>query len=563
MLVLFETPAGFALFKVLDEGKLSKVEDLGNEFLTADSARKVVKLKAFNKFDNTSEALEAAAKLMEGAPSKGLRKFLKANCEGEALAVADSKLGNAIKEKLKIDCVHNTAVMELLRGVRSQLTELISGLGDQDLAPMSLGLSHSLARYKLKFSADKVDTMIIQAIGLLDDLDKELNTYAMRVREWYGWHFPELAKIVQDNILYAKAVKLMGNRTNAAKLDFSEILPEEVEAELKEAAVISMGTEISDLDLIHIRELCDQVLSLAEYRAQLYDYLKSRMNTIAPNLTALVGELVGARLIAHGGSLLNLAKQPGSTVQILGAEKALFRALKTKHNTPKYGLIYHASVVGQAAPKHKGKISRSLAAKTALAVRCDALGDSQDNTMGLENRAKLEARLRNLEGRDLGRLSGSAKGKPKIEAYDKDKKAGSGALITPAKTYNTAADSLLGQTPKSTAEEGEEKRETETDEKKDKKKKKKVEAEAEAEKPETEEPSKKKKKKKAEVEAEEPTKEEKKEKKKKKKQAEEEGEEADNGKDKKKKKKRKHEEEEAEPEMPAKKKEKKKKKNDE
>lgn len=65
--------------------------------------------------------------------------------------------------------------------------------------------------------------MIIQAIGLLDDLDKELNTYAMRVREWYGWHFPELAKIVQDNILYAKAVKLMGDRTNAAKLDFSEV----------------------------------------------------------------------------------------------------------------------------------------------------------------------------------------------------------------------------------------------------------------------------------------------------------------------------------------------------
>jgi nucleolar protein 58 len=98
-------------------------------------------------------------------------------------------------------------------------------------------------------------------------------------------------------------------------------LSEEVEAELKEAAVISMGTEVSDLDLLNIRELADQVLALAEYRAQLYDYLKNRMNTIAPNLTALVGELVGARLIAHGGSLVNLSKQPGSTIQILGAEK--------------------------------------------------------------------------------------------------------------------------------------------------------------------------------------------------------------------------------------------------
>uniref|UniRef100_M4F4V7 Nucleolar protein 58 n=1 Tax=Brassica campestris TaxID=3711 RepID=M4F4V7_BRACM len=530
MLLLFETPAGFAVFKVLDEGKLSNVEDLGNVFSSAESARKMVKLKAFDKFDNTSEALEAVAKLLEGTPSKGLRKFLKANCEGETLAVADSKLGNIIKEKLKIDCVHNNAVMELLRGVRSQLTELISGLGDQDLAPMSLGLSHSLARYKLKFSSDKVDTMIIQAIGLLDDLDKELNTYAMRVREWYGWHFPELAKIISDNILDAKSVKLMGNRINAAKLDFSEILADEVEAELKEAAVISMGTEVSDLDLMHIRELCDQVLSLAEYRAQLYDYLKSRMNTIAPNLTSLVGELVGARLISHGGSLLNLSKQPGSTIQILGAEKALFRALKTKHATPKYGLIYHASVVGQAAPKHKGKISRSLAAKAALAIRCDALGDGEDNSMGVENRLKLEARLRSLEGKDLGRLSGSAKGKPKVEVYDKDKKSGSGGLITPAKTYNTAADSLMGQTSK--AEES-------VKEKKDKKKKKKKADAEEEEEAKTEEPSKKKsKKKKAEVEPE--------------------TEEAITEEPSKKKKKRKHEEDTTE--MPAKKKEKKDKK---
>ncbi|KAB1996031.1 hypothetical protein ES319_D13G202800v1 [Gossypium barbadense] len=563
MLVLFETPAGFALFKVLDEGKLNKVEDLSKEFLAPDSARKVVSLKAFSKFENTAEALEAATKLLESAPSKGLRKFLRAHCDGETLGVADSKLGNAIKEKLKIDCVHNNAVMELLRGVRTQLTELISGLGAQDLAPMSLGLSHSLSRYKLKFSADKVDTMIVQAIGLLDDLDKELNTYAMRVREWYGWHFPELTKIIQDNIMYAKAVKLMGDRANAAKLDFSEVLPEEVETELKEAAVISMGTEISDLDLMNIKDLCDQVLNLSEYRAQLYDYLKSRMNTVAPNLTALVGELVGARLIAHGGSLINLAKQPGSTVQILGAEKALFRALKTKHSTPKYGLIYHASLVGQAAPKHKGKISRSLAAKAALAIRCDALGDDQDNSMGLENRAKLEARLRALEGKELGRSAGSAKGKPKIEVYDKDRKKGAG-LITPAKTYNPAADSVLSQITNTAALD-----EQDTVPKK----KKKVEAELPQIEKAAEVPAieakkeKKKKKKKADKEAglptneNEPENEEPTEKEKKKHQTED-VENAEVGE--KKKKKRKHEEQEdTESEVQTKKEKKKKKKKSE
>ncbi|XP_073310628.1 probable nucleolar protein 5-2 [Primulina huaijiensis] len=563
MLLLFETPAGFALFKVLDEGKLSKVEDLGKEFSTYESARKVVKLKAFSKFENTSEALSAATLLIDSKPSKGLRNFLRNHCEGDILAVADSKLGNTIKEKMKIECIHNNAVMELMRGVRSQLTELISGLAVQDLAPMSLGLSHSLSRYKLKFSPDKVDTMIIQAISLLDDLDKELNTYAMRVREWYGWHFPELAKIVQDNILYAKAVKLMGNRTNAAKLDFSEMLAEEVEADLKEAAMISMGTEVSDLDLENIKDLCNQVLSLSEYRAQLYDYLKSRMNTVAPNLTALVGELVGARLIAHGGSLINLAKQPGSTVQILGAEKALFRALKTKHATPKYGLIYHASLIGQAAPKHKGKISRSLAAKAALAIRCDALGEGQDNSMGLENRAKLEARLRNLEGKELIRSAGSVKGKPKIEFYDKDRKKGSGGLITPAKTYNPATDSILGlleplskkeleAVASPTEQAGNDIHVTDGEQKKKKRKKKPVDAE------ETVAPN--------GVEGVEPEDEAvgKKEKKKKRKHLSDDSElqnqnEQDSAGDKKKKKKRKHEDLE-EVETPSKKKEKEKKK---
>jgi nucleolar protein 58 len=104
-------------------------------------------------------------------------------------------------------------------------------------------------------------------------------------------------------------------------LDFEQILAEEVESEMKEAAVISMGTEVSDHDMLNIKSLCDQVIQLSEYRAQLFDYLRSRMNAIAPNLTVLVGELVGARLIAHAGSLMNLAKYPASTVQILGAEK--------------------------------------------------------------------------------------------------------------------------------------------------------------------------------------------------------------------------------------------------
>eukprot|EP00899_Mesostigma_viride_P005807 jgi/Mesvir1/15227/Mv06454-RA.2 len=475
MLLLFETPAGFALFKVLKEGVLDKAEDLYNDFQSLESAQKVVKLKAFSKFANTTEALTEATALVDSKLSKGLRKFLQKHGgdPAEPLAVADSKLGNLIKEKIGMPCVHGAAVTELMRGVRLQLGELVSGLAGHDMAPMALGLSHSLSRYKLKFSPDKVDTMIVQAIGLLDDIDKELNTYSMRVREWYGWHFPEAGKIVTDNLQYAKMVKFMGVRTNAADADFSGILDEDVESDLKEAAIVSMGTEISADDMDNIIALCHQVIELGNYRAQLYDYLKSRMTAIAPNLTVLVGELVGARLIAHAGSLMNLAKHPGSTVQILGAEKALFRALKTKHETPKYGLIYHASLIGQAAPKLKGKISRILASKCALSCRVDALGDTTEATIGLENRAKVEARLRALEGRGAGQASATPKGKPKFDKYEKGRSPG--GLITATKAYNPAADVVLNGDAGGAAERADDAA------KKEKKKKKKQAEEAAAE----------------------------------------------------------------------------------
>ena len=143
-------------------------------------------------------------------------------------------------------------------------------------------------------------------------------------------------------------------RVEASKAELDEILPVKIKEEVVKGSEISMGTEIAQEDLVNIQALCRQVLELSAYRDQLSEYLKNRMATIAPNLTVLVGELVGARLIAHAGSLINLAKYPASTVQILGAEKALFRALKGKKNTPKYGLLYHASLVGQCGNKFRG-----------------------------------------------------------------------------------------------------------------------------------------------------------------------------------------------------------------
>ena len=357
--------------------------------------------------------------------------------------MADPKLGAAIAKKVKIQVQSDSESHEWIRAIRAQLDELITGLPQSQLTAMSLGLAHSLSRYKLKFSPDKVDTMIIQAIALLDDLDKEVNTYAMRLKEWFGWHFPEMTKVVTDSLAYANCVLAMkSRRENCSETDFSTILSEEIEKELKDVAEVSMGTEIADEDIISIMHLADQIVELMNYRANLHTYLQSRMQAIAPNLTQLVGDLVGARLIAHAGSLMNLAKHPASTVQILGAEKALFRALKAKKDTPKYGLIYHASLVGQAGQKNKGKMARMVAAKAALATRVDALTESTDGAetpvdtvgqLGLDQRVKLENQLRRLEGRAVAAIPKPVKQTapaPKIQAE-------------PA--YNPSADNVMVQ----------------------------------------------------------------------------------------------------------------------
>ncbi|KAJ4154978.1 hypothetical protein LMH87_000248 [Akanthomyces muscarius] len=411
LFILAETPAGYGLFKSADK-KLFKNDDLAAELGRPEKLVEMLKLKKFVKFESAAMALEEAASLKEGKIPELLTSILEdLKSEKKAsIAVADMKLGTAISNlpDLNITPVAGSNTMDVFRGIREHLPSLIPGLAQENIDRMSLGLSHSMSRHKLKFSADKIDSMIIQAIKLLDDMDKELNVYAMRTKEWYGWHFPEMAKILGDNLAYARLVLKVGMREKMSTTDLSDILPEEMEAAIKAAAEISMGTEITEEDLHNIQLLADQVLVYTNYRAELSSYLESRMRAIAPNLTALLGYLVGARLVAHAGSLLNLAKAPGSTIQILGAEKALFRALKTKHDTPKYGLIYHSSLIGQATGRNKGKIARMLAAKTALGLRVDALGDHDEDAedeeramLGLSSRIKLENHLRKLEGRPL------------------------------------------------------------------------------------------------------------------------------------------------------------------
>ncbi|KAJ4318286.1 Nucleolar protein 58 [Neodidymelliopsis sp. IMI 364377] len=453
LFILTETSAGYALFKSKDKKLLSKGDELSKDVSTVVES---LKLKKFTKFENAVTALNEAAALTDGKVSPMLSNLLQElKDETKAsLAVADPKLANSIAQVpgLSLKPISDSSTQDVYRAIREHMASLIPDLIPAEMDSTRLGLAHSLSRHKLKFSPDKVDTMIIQSIASLDVLDKQLNTYAMRVKEWYGWHFPELARILNDNLAYSKVVLKMGFRTNSKDADLSGILPEEIEAAVKAAAEISMGTEISEEDLEATSALAEQVVDLTEHRQNLGNYLSSRMQALAPNLTALVGELVGARLIAHAGSLMNLAKSPGSTIQILGAEKALFRALKTKHDTPKYGLIYHASLIGQATGKNKGKIARMLAAKSALGLRVDALStwgiasedksaepsEEEKSQIGRDARLGIERRLRALEGKPLKSIpNANATALGSAQKWD----------VKEARKYNPDADGLTGEEP--------------------------------------------------------------------------------------------------------------------
>jgi nucleolar protein 56 len=259
----------------------------------------------------------------------------------------------------------------------------------------------------VKFNPSRADNMIIQAIALLDQLDKDINTFAMRVREWYSWHFPELKEIVKDNFIFAKCASFIKDKAalSEEKLDgLAEVCGDEETAKaILKAARSSMGMDTSEQDMLNIVIFTDRMIALALYRKQLYSYLESKMATVAPNLSTLIGETVAARLIQKAGSLTSLAKCPASTVQILGAEKALFRALKTKGNTPKYGLIYHSSFIGRASAKNKGRISRYLSNKCSIAARIDSFIEEPTNAYGEQLRDQVEERLKFYDTGDAPR----------------------------------------------------------------------------------------------------------------------------------------------------------------
>ena len=258
-------------------------------------------------------------------------------------------------------------------------------------------VSVELAKMKVKKTVEKRDLLVAQAVLTVDDLDKSLNLFMSRLREWFGFHYPELDRLLDKHETYARLVVNLGTRENftAENLE-KEGLPKAKSQSIAKVAVASMGADLDDEDLAQIQAMCRNVLELYGLRQSLENYVDSVMEEVAPNTRAIGGSLLGARLIALAGGLLNLAKLPASTIQVLGAEKALFRSLKTKARPPKHGIIFQHPLIHDAKRWQRGKIARALAGKLTIAARVDAFSGKY---AGNELKADLEKRIDEIRER--------------------------------------------------------------------------------------------------------------------------------------------------------------------
>jgi len=251
-----------------------------------------------------------------------------------------------------------------------------------------------IAKLRVKGAVEKRDLLVAQAIQTLDDLDRTINLFMERVREWYGIHFPELDRLLDKHETYARLVLKLGSKDNFTdeRLEKEEI-PKSKAEQVARTAETSMGADLTETDLTQVQALCKNVIDLYQLRQTLEDYLDKTMEEVAPNVKALTGPLLGARLIAFAGGLTNLARIPASTIQVIGAEKALFRSLKTGTRPPKHGIIFQHAYLHEAKKWHRGKIARALAGKLAIAARVDAFGGRY---IGEELKANLEKRIEEI-----------------------------------------------------------------------------------------------------------------------------------------------------------------------
>lgn len=301
-------------------------------------------------------------------------------------------LAEAVERRFGVEVEVNTSTVAG-ENFRDRLEDIAADLGKD--ASQMLALSHEvsvlMARRVVGRALSDREATISQTVHLLGDLDKTLNTLSSRLREWYGLHFPELSRLVEDHRTYANIVSTLDDRAHfngesLMTLGFSAAKAEKI----IKAAQGSMGAPLLQEDRAQVHQLAVNLLALYDYRRSLEEYLSALAEEVAPNLSEVAGPVIAAKLIEKAGSLRKLAMMPSSTIQLLGAEKAMFRAMKSKSKPPKHGLIFQHPFVHSSSHRLRGRSARSLAAKLAIAARADAFSGKP---IGAELKRGLESKL--------------------------------------------------------------------------------------------------------------------------------------------------------------------------
>ena len=327
-----------------------------------DIARKLNDIEAGRPVD---EVLD----LINSLKDRGIRSFY----------IEHRELARNILNVVKDVDVKSSTPLDVAKAYRDSFIDkylgVVYGIGPEEYFRRVYEITVMQTRLKLRQSAERRDLFVAQAISAVDDIDKIANLVASRLREWYGIHFPELDDLTRDHREYATLVYKLGDRSKFTRENIMKALPDlggERASRIAEAASKSVGASITDWDLDRIKALAKLYLDLQDIRRELTQYIDEAMSEVAPNIKELVGPLLGARLISLAGGLNKLALMPASTIQVLGAEKALFRALRGRGKPPKHGVIFQFPEIFRAPRWQRGKIARALAAKLAIAAKADA-----------------------------------------------------------------------------------------------------------------------------------------------------------------------------------------------
>ncbi len=303
--------------------------------------------------------------------------------------------------------------------LRNNLNEIFEEIGFEKSEEDIIEYYERLAIEQIKQSSQEEDKLLIQAINSVDDIDESISKLVERIRDWYTIYFPEMDTI-GNNETYIKLIALSENREDIME-NFKDQFSEDID--------YSSGADIEEDDLEMLKSFAESIYSLQKSRKELETYIDSKMEAIAPNLRDLLGATLGAKLIAHIGSIKRLATYPASVIQIMGAEKAIFRHLKTGERPPKHGLIFQHPSVRGAKWWNRGKIARNLALKITLAVRKDVFSGEYDPSIAEDYLKKVEQiekenpfPKKTSQRRANERRSERDKGKGKSKKYKGNKK---------------------------------------------------------------------------------------------------------------------------------------------